>query len=192
VSEVKPSNPKDAVGIKRVPFSVIPAEVLGQLGIAMMEGALKYGRHNYRAVGLRGSVYYDAIMRHLTAWWEGEDIDPESGEHHLIKLMAGAVCIMDSINRGNWTDDRPPRLAAGWQKPLNEKAAALIEKYPDPKAAYTQIDMSWTEITVKTPKDGLYKFTPDNPNPLFAAAPGRSFVKPGFGGEVTFDDWKDK
>jgi hypothetical protein len=134
----KPSNPKDSMGIKKVPFSAIPSEVIAELGIAMMEGALKYGRHNYRVVGVRASVYYDAFLRHVTAWWEGEDIDPVSGEHHLIKAMACITVVKDSINRGNWVDDRPPKLSDGWQEPLNEKAAKLIEKFPEPKQAYTE------------------------------------------------------
>ena len=134
----KDTNPKDAVGVKKVPFSVIPAEVIARLGIAMMEGARKYGRHNYRIAGVRASVYYDAILRHATAWWEGQDLDPESGEHHLVKLMASITVLLDSIFNNNWTDDRPPKLPDGWQNELNAKAAALTEKYPNPKAAYTE------------------------------------------------------
>src|SRR5690349_5453933 len=66
----KPSNPKDVIGIRKVPFSVLPTPVLWEAALGMMEGALKYGRHNYRAIGVRSSVYYDATQRHLTDWWE--------------------------------------------------------------------------------------------------------------------------
>ena len=52
------------------------------------EGARKYGRHNYRVIGVRGSVYYDATLRHVTAWWEGEDLDPERGINHISKAIA--------------------------------------------------------------------------------------------------------
>src|SRR5271170_6356732 len=51
----KASNPKDALGIRKVPFSTISMPVLAELGVAMLEGALKYGRHNYRAIGVKGS-----------------------------------------------------------------------------------------------------------------------------------------
>ncbi|SVD92517.1 uncharacterized protein METZ01_LOCUS445371, partial [marine metagenome] len=30
-----------------------------------MEGAIKYGRHNYRIAGVRASVYIDATIGHL-------------------------------------------------------------------------------------------------------------------------------
>lgn len=136
-TESKPTNPKDAVGIAKVPFSVIPANVLGELGIAMMEGARKYGRHNYREAGVRGSVYYDACLRHLMAWWEGEDIDSLSGLSHITKAIAGLVVLRDSMMRGNWSDDRPPRSSEEWMEQLNILAKQLLEKFPESKPAVT-------------------------------------------------------
>lgn len=138
ISEFKPSNPKDSVGIKKVPFSTIPAPVVAEVGLAMLEGALKYGRHNYRAVGVRSSVYYDAALRHLTSWWEGEDIDPDSGLSHITKAMACLVVLRDSMLIGNVNDDRPPPHKDGWTDELNAKAAQLIEQYPEPKMAHTK------------------------------------------------------
>ena len=55
VATEKPTNPKDAVGIKKTPFSVLPTPVLVEAALGMAEGALKYGRHNYRAIGVRTS-----------------------------------------------------------------------------------------------------------------------------------------
>ena len=132
---VKPSNPKDRVGIKRVPFSTVPAVPVAEIGLAMLEGALKYGRHNYRAVGVRSSVYYDAALRHLTRWWEGEDIDPDSGLPHIIKAMASLIVLRDSEITGKLVDDRPP-TSPEWATSLNEMAAKLIEQYPEAKAAF--------------------------------------------------------
>lgn len=133
----KPTNPKDALGIAKVPFSVIPAPVIGELGLALMEGALKYGRHNYREAGVRASVYYDAAFRHLSAWWEGQDIDPDSGLSHVAKAMASLTVLRDSMMRGNWADDRPPPVEGDWVAGLNIGAKALLEKYPNPKEAVT-------------------------------------------------------
>jgi len=134
----KDSNPKDAVGIEKVPFSVLPAEVLAEAGLALFEGARKYGRHNYRAVGVRYSVYYDAMMRHMTAWWEGEDIDPDSGLSHVTKAIAGLMVLRDSMIMENATDDRPPKLKDGWVKEMNLKAKEIISKYPEALPPYTQ------------------------------------------------------
>lgn len=131
----KPTNPKDAVGINKVSFSVIPANVLGEVAVALTEGALKYGKHNYRGVGVRSSVYYDASLRHLMAWWEGEDIDPESGLSHVTKAITGLMVLRDCMMRGNFTDDRPPKSNADWMVPLNEHTVKLRNqyKYRNPK-----------------------------------------------------------
>ena len=133
---VKDSNPKDAIGIKKVPFSTVPAPVIAEVGLAMLEGACKYGRHNYRAIGVRSSVYYDALLRHMSAWWEGQDIDPDSGLSHLVKAMACLVVLRDAELIGKMVDDRPPKHEDNWQKILNDKAAELLEKYPNPKEAF--------------------------------------------------------
>ncbi len=133
----KPSNPKDIVGIKKTPMSTIPSGVLGEVGVGMLEGALKYGRHNFRIIGVRGSVYYDATMRHLMSWWEGEDIDPDSGLSHVTKAICSLIVLRDAMMQGCFTDDRPPR-SVEWIKDLNQKSEALLEKYPNPVAPYTE------------------------------------------------------
>lgn len=137
---VKPSNPKDSVGIKKVPFSTVPAIPTAEVGLAMLEGALKYGRHNYRAIGVRASVYYDAALRHLTSWWEGQDTDPDSGLPHIAKAMACLYVMRDSQLIGNFVDDRPPSHVDDWQVRLNEIASRLIDKYPEPKQAFVKTD----------------------------------------------------
>lgn len=138
LKKVKESNPKDAIGTGKVPWSTTPQPVIAEVGLAMLEGALKYGRHNYRAIGVRTSVYFDAALRHLTAFWEGEDIDPDSGLPHIIKAIACLVVLRDSQQIGNVVDDRPPPHKPGWQKELNDAAARLIEQYPNPVDAFTR------------------------------------------------------
>ncbi len=135
----KDTNPKDAVGIAKVPMSTVPSQVLMEVGLAMMEGARKYGRHNYRIAGVRSSVYYDAVFRHITAFWEGEWEDPDSGLPHLVKAIATLVVLRDAFITGNVVDDRPPvTQEKGWMQKLNAHAKALIEKYPNSLPAYTR------------------------------------------------------
>ena len=126
----KPTNPKDMVGARKAPMSTVPATVLAEIGVAMLEGASKYGRHNYRAVGVRGSVYYDGVMRHLMAWWEGEDIDPDSGMSHVTKAITSLMVLRDAMMQGMFTDDRPPR-ALPFYPALNAGAADIIDRYAD-------------------------------------------------------------
>jgi hypothetical protein len=135
----KPSNPKDALGIRKTPISTVPAPVLSELGVAMLEGALKYGRHNYRVIGVRASVYYDATVgRHMQRWWEGEDLDPDSGLSHITKAIASLVVLRDAMIRGTWVDDRPPASKPGWQDEHDAHVRALLEKYPQPILPYCE------------------------------------------------------
>lgn len=124
----KPTNPKDAVGVAKAPLSTVPANVLAEVGVAMLEGALKYGRHNYRQAGVRASVYYDALMRHIMAWWEGEDIDPDSGLPHIVKAIATLVVLRDADSREMLEDDRPPRTEPFYPA-LNQLVELLKERY---------------------------------------------------------------
>jgi|JI10StandDraft_1071094.scaffolds.fasta_scaffold58205_4 hypothetical protein len=147
----KPSNPKDAFGVKKASLSCVSAPVLMEVGVGMQEGGCKYGRHNYRVIGVLGSVYYDASLRHLMSWWEGEDIDPDSGMSHVTKAICSLVVLRDAMIQGKFNDDRPPRAVAGWLAPLNAKSEALFEKYPNPIFPYTEIgeqerkDQSWAD-----------------------------------------------
>jgi hypothetical protein len=150
----KPSNPKDALGIMKVPASTISAPVMSEVGVAMLEGALKYGRHNYRAIGVRASVYYDAVVaRHMALWWEGEDEDPDTceldaegkpipgtGLSHITKAIAGLCVLRDAMIQNKFIDDRPPRSVIGWQTDLNKKVKALLKKYPNAVAPYIEGD----------------------------------------------------
>lgn len=133
----KDTNPKDAVGTKKPPMSVVSAPVLMELGTGMLEGALKYGRHNYRVSGVRASVYYDASMRHLMRYWEGEDIDPDSGLSHITKAIASLVVLRDAQINNKCVDDRPPVANPEWFDNVQEVVDELIEKYPKPEKAFT-------------------------------------------------------
>ena len=68
--------------------------------ISVLEfGARKYSADNWQRVPEARQRYFDASMRHVLAWWQGERIDPESGKHHL----AHAVCCMLFLM---WFDSR--------------------------------------------------------------------------------------
>lgn len=105
---IKQSNPKDAIGSNRCPIGLFPdtAHVAGSLAFA--EGALKYGRYNWRAVGVRASIYYDAVQRHLMKWWAGEHKTGDSNLPHLYHALACIAILIDAEVVGKLHDDRPP------------------------------------------------------------------------------------
>jgi len=140
--ETKPSNPKDAIGCKKPPLSVLPAPAMYVAALALLDGACKYRRHNWRVAGVRTSVYYDAAMRHLTRMWEGEDVDPESGIPHLGHAMACLIILLDAQLAGKLTDDRPPALDPTWMKKIQGHVDELLKRHPEPKTPFTNLNQN--------------------------------------------------
>lgn len=136
----KQSNPKDALGSKKVSLHLVPPNVLMEIALGMTEGACKYGSYNYRVLGVRASTYYSAAMRHMMAYWNGQDIDPDSGIHHLSKAMSCLTVMIDAMHQGMFNDDRPPKTKdQNWVSGLNEMTKEIIERYPEPKEPYTEL-----------------------------------------------------
>ena len=134
-------NPKAGAGKTKAPVTCIPTYVVGALGIGMLEGELKYGRHNYRDIPVKASEYIDAARRHLDDWWEGVDNDTESAANlsNLVKAMACLTVLRDAQMQGKLIDDRPPGSAhVRMRTTLNEMAAKLREKYPSPPPPHTR------------------------------------------------------
>lgn len=142
---VKQTNPKDLVGVRKAPMSTVPANVLAEVGVAMLEGASKYGRHNYRVAGVRASVYYDGTLRHLMSWWEGEDIDPDSGLSHITKAITSLVVLRDAMMQDMCTDDRPPS-SKDFYSNLNITAEVIIDKYKEKNPIHYTIKDTGTRL----------------------------------------------
>jgi hypothetical protein len=69
-------------------------------------GSKKYDRYNFLK-GYRWSLSYDALQRHLHAFWGGEWLDPESGLPHLAHAGWHILALLAFHRRGLGTDDRP-------------------------------------------------------------------------------------
>lgn len=113
------ADPKGAAGAAKAPFAALPFAVLAELAVACGEGAEKYGRHNWRSGRVLASTYYAAALRHLVAWIEGEDIDPDSGLSHVVKVMSSLAVLRDADLCGVLDDDRPPASPPGLMDRVN-------------------------------------------------------------------------
>jgi hypothetical protein len=102
----KPTNPKDAIGTNKLPLHLWPTTASALGCVALAEGMLKYGRTNWREAGVRASIYVDAAKRHLDAWFEGEQVAPDSGVPHLGNALACIAIIVDAQAAGKLIDDR--------------------------------------------------------------------------------------
>lgn len=125
----KESNPKDAAAVSqgRVSLGLFPDTAVLAGCMAMHEGREKYGQYNYRAVGVRASVYHEALRRHVAAWWNGEDIDPDSGLPHIWKALACLAVLIDAQSLDMVTDDRPPRAPVARMLKSLQPVVKIIE-----------------------------------------------------------------
>lgn len=87
---------KDDKGKPR--WDLLPWAQLTAVVRVLTKGAEHYGAGNWQTVADARARYFAALMRHLTAWWAGELLDPDDGEPHL----AHAVCCVLFLA---WFDD---------------------------------------------------------------------------------------
>ena len=108
-------NPKDLAGSAKPGIECLPLAPMLEAGQVCRHGAAKYGPHNWRDIAIRPSAYLSSTFRHLALWWEGQDIDPESGLHHIAHAIAGLAILRDAQLCGEDDDDRPrAALPDGW------------------------------------------------------------------------------
>lgn len=99
-------NPKEHAGRQKCPMHLLPPAAMRETANAMGLGATKYGRWNFRETRINASTYIGALYRHVSAWQDGEDIDPESGLSHIAHASACCAILLDSMARGTMNDDR--------------------------------------------------------------------------------------
>lgn len=126
MSATKPTNPKDGIGITKVPLHLVSGIVKAYQAIAHYLGNVKYGAWNWRAGGARASVYVSAMNRHMDRWWDGEEFDPVDGTPHLANAMCCLNILIESKELGVLNDDRPP--SSGRLPAIYEEFEAMMEK----------------------------------------------------------------
>lgn len=86
-------------------LSLIPYVALVEEAKAFMIGEKKYGRYNY-CKGHKASQLIAAMLRHATAYFNGEEVDPVDGQHHLGSVRACAAMLLRQAELGTLNDDR--------------------------------------------------------------------------------------
>lgn len=71
-------------------WSLVPEGVMEEVIQVLEYGATKYAPDNWKHVPEATTRYYDAAMRHIDAWWQGEGFDAETKRSHL----AHAICCL--------------------------------------------------------------------------------------------------
>ena len=100
---------KDQEGKKndtgKLRYDLISPVGLEELAKVYTHGCVEYGDHNWRK-GIRWSRIFGAIMRHLWAFWKGEDLDSESGLPHLAHAAWGCFALLEYRKTHSKHDDR--------------------------------------------------------------------------------------
>lgn len=100
------SDPKAIHAEKKPQLHLNPAAGSEAQARALELGASKYGAFNWRRNKVNLTTYLSAMKRHIDQIMDGQDLDDESGVHHLGHVMAGCGIVLDAMRHGTLVDDR--------------------------------------------------------------------------------------
>lgn len=138
-------NPKDAIGGEKVPLSLVPSAFKVYTALGLAEGALKYGRWNFRASPVVGSIYLDALERHIEKYKNGQWADDKTGVPHLANAAASLAILIDATEQGTLIDDRPP-MQNILPDLIDETGHGLIIRLKDLFKSFTP--RHWTQLEI--------------------------------------------
>ena len=90
---------------KKNRYDLLPYDALDEVVKVYTYGAKKYEVNNWRK-GFRFGRIFAAMMRHLVAYWRGEDKDKESGLLHLAHAVWGCLTLINFSKTHPENDDR--------------------------------------------------------------------------------------
>lgn len=93
----------------KIRYDLMPPEMLDGVNRVLMFGAAKYAPRNWER-GMPWSRVFNSLMRHMWAWFRGEDKDPESQMSHLWHAGCCIAFLIAYEQRGIGNDDRPAYL----------------------------------------------------------------------------------
>jgi hypothetical protein len=102
-----PEDPKASQAIQKPQLQLIPPSLNNEAAKALSRGAVKYGPWNWRENKVELMTYLGAMKRHIDCLIEGEDVDPDTGAHHLGCVAAGCGIVLDARKHGTLVDNRP-------------------------------------------------------------------------------------
>lgn len=86
-------------------YDLMPQEFLDGVAEVLTYGANKYEDRNWEK-GMRWGRPFAALMRHMWAWWGGEDLDPETKMPHLWHAGCNLAFLIAFRARKIGVDDR--------------------------------------------------------------------------------------
>ena len=166
-------------------MELLPPDALVEIAKVFTKGAEKYDDRNWER-GMDWGRLYAATMRHLSAFWAGEDIDSEWGYSHLAHAGCSILMLLSTYMRNIGTDSRQKLASVNMAQTFNSKidttntsestASSKKDEYPPLKEYFDLVKPSLDEqeqrkideadIKKQPTDDGTYrkKFTKEAPN----------------------------
>lgn len=128
-------DPKGKAGSLKCPMHLLPPSAMRAAAWAHKHGAEKYDPYNWRKSKVCITTYVAAIMRHMDAYRDGEDLDPDSGLPHTAHVIASCNILIDAGHCGTLVDDRHKTIARITHPPNNHKTMTIATSYKHPADA---------------------------------------------------------
>lgn len=93
-------------------MDLLPWDALVEVAHHYRIGAEKYAERNWEKGMKWDEGCAASLARHLAAWSQGEDVDPENGQHHDVAIAWNALALVAYRLRGVGEDDRPNRTTS--------------------------------------------------------------------------------
>lgn len=101
-------------------LGLVDRTALEELAKVLDFGKRKYDAHNWRG-GITWSRVIDSALRHINAFNDGEDMDPESGLNHIAHAMCNCMFLLNYYRTHKEKDDRYKKeLPPGTVIPTND------------------------------------------------------------------------
>ena len=91
--------------VNKTQWSLVDYEALESMVKVLEFGADKYDRDNWK-IGMPVTSVCDSMLRHIYAFMNGEDNDPESGISHIGHIMCNAMFLSNYMKHRKEFDDR--------------------------------------------------------------------------------------
>ena len=89
----------------KIEISMTPNSLIYAVSKCFEYGAKKYAKDNWRR-GMNWSIPYNCAMRHMMKFWEGEDLDEETGLSNLYHVACNVAMLIEYIKTCPELDDR--------------------------------------------------------------------------------------
>jgi hypothetical protein len=160
----------------KIPLNLLDPVFLYGTAQVLDFGAQKYSAYNW-AEGMKWSRVFGALMRHMWAWWGGEENDPETGLCHLFHASCCLMFLANYQKNGVGEDDR-------YKKKKNNKEPTIEPEQQHQR--HNERDIPSFTYTVESGR--VSDLSPD----LFPSDPyGNGWIFRGYDGQFEYWDRPD-